>query len=417
MSNPQRRSITLPGGFRAAGVACGIKESGKPDMMLLVADGPCAAAGTFTRNAIVGAAVVVGRRNLLEREGAGFRAVVCNSGNANVMRIGPEGLADAEAMCRAAAEAVGCEPSAVLPASTGIIGRKLPMAKVLGGIADAAAKLDAGAEADAAAARAILTTDLTEKTSLRTVALPESGHTVTLGGIAKGSGMIAPAMSPPTATMLAFLTTDAAVEPALLQAMLTRATQTSFNRISVDSDTSTSDTAYLLASGSAGNAPLARADSADAAAFAAALGEVCGELAEAIARDGEGMTKLIRVRVDGAASEADADRVGRAICDSPLVKCAIHGGDPNWGRFVMAVGKSGAAVDGTRLRVTLGGHPVFTDGVPIDMDDAAEERLTAALAGDEVRIGVDLRAGEASADWLGCDLSREYIAINADYRT
>ena len=411
------RSITLPGGFRAAGVACGIKESGRPDLMLLVSDGPCTAAGTFTRNAIVGAAVVVGRRNLLGRGGEGFRAAVCNSGNANVMRIGPDGLADAEEMCRVAAEAVGCEPSAVLPASTGIIGRKLPMQKVLAGVADAAGKLDAGQAADRAAADAILTTDLTRKTAVRVVELPGSGVAVTLGGIAKGSGMIAPAMSPPTATMLAFLTTDAAVSAGVLQAALTRATATSFNRISVDSDTSTSDTAYLLASGAAGNPEIADPDSADAAAFAAALGEVCAELAEAIARDGEGMTKLIRVRIDGAADEEDADKVGRAICDSPLVKCAVHGGDPNWGRFVMAVGKSGAAVDGTRLRVTLGGHPVFTDGVPIDMDDAAEERLTAALSGVEVLIGVDLRAGEASADWLGCDLSREYIAINADYRT
>ena len=411
------RSITLPGGFRAAGVACGIKESGKPDLMLLVSDGPCTAAGTFTRNAIVGAAVVVGRRNLVERGGEGFRAVVCNSGNANVVRIGPDGLADAEAMCAAAAEVAGCAPSAVLPASTGIIGRKLPMQKVLDGVADAAGELAAGPEADRAAADAILTTDLTRKAATRVVELPGSGVTVTLGGVAKGSGMIAPAMEPPTATMLAFLTTDAAVSAGVLQAVLTRATATSFNRISVDSDTSTSDTAYLLASGAAGNPEITDPGSADAAALAAAVGELCSELAEAIARDGEGMTKLIRVRVEGAADEADADRVGRALCDSPLVKCAVHGGDPNWGRFVMAVGKSGARVDGTRLRVTLGGHPVFTDGVPIDMDEAAEETLTAALAGDEVCIGVDLRAGDASADWLGCDLSRAYIAINADYRT
>ena len=334
------------------------------------------------------------------------------------MRIGPDGLADAEEMCRAAAGAAGCEPTAVLPASTGIIGRKLPMSKVLGGIADAAGKLGKGEAADRAAATAILTTDLTRKSAVREVVLPGSGVTVTLGGIAKGSGMIAPAMSPPAATMLAFLTTDAAIDAGVLQALLTRATATSFNRISVDSDTSTSDTAYLLASGAAGNPVIDDADSSGRTSpGCAALGEVCAELAEAIARDGEGMTKLIRVRIDGAASEADADRVGRAICDSPLVKCAVHGGDPNWGRFVMAVGKSGAAVDGTRLRVTLGGHAVFTDGVPIDMDPRNEELLTAALAGDEVRIGVDLRAGDASADWLGCDLSREYIAINADYRT
>ena len=414
---PENRSITLPGGFRAAGVACGIKESGRPDLMLLVSDGPCTAAGTFTRNAIVGAAVVVGRRNLLDRGGEGFRAAVCNSGNANVMRIGPDGLDDAEAMCAAAAEAVGCEPSAVLPASTGIIGRKLPMERVLSGIRDAAGTLARGEAADRAAARAILTTDLTEKAAVRGVDLPEAGVRVTLGGIAKGSGMIAPALSPPTATMLAFVTTDAAVAAPVLQTLLTGATARSFNRISVDSDTSTSDTAYLLASGAAGNPEIRDADSPDGRALGEALASLCAELAEAIVIDGEGMTKLIRVRIDGAASEEDADRVGRAICDSPLVKCAVHGGDPNWGRFVMAVGKSGAAVDGTRLRVTLGGHPVFTDGVPIDMDDAAEAKLTAALAGEEVRIGVDLRAGEASADWLGCDLSREYIAINADYRT
>ncbi|MEM6551690.1 MAG: bifunctional glutamate N-acetyltransferase/amino-acid acetyltransferase ArgJ [Planctomycetota bacterium] len=405
MSKPTG-SITRPKGFRAAGGVCGVKASGKPDLALIVADGPCSAAGVFTRNKVLGAPVMVGKRHV--RNGQA-RAIVCNSGNSNVA-TGRQGLDDAVAMCRATAEAVGCAPGEVLPASTGIIGRVLPIEKITAGIASLAPKLKAGPTPDTAAARAILTTDLVTKSSVRRL---RSG--VTIGGIAKGSGMIAPSM----ATMLGFITTDAEVPPPVLRQALREATDASFNRISVDTDTSTSDTVYVLASGQAARSAIKQPSGSRYTAFVAALTEVCGELAEAIVRDGEGMTKLFRVEVSGAKSMKDADRVGRAIAESPLVKTAIHGADPNWGRIAMAAGKSGAALKPESMTIAINGESVYAHGVPVAMSAALEKRLSASMrkTGRDVQLSVDLGLGHASCTWLGCDLTREYITINADYTT
>ncbi len=411
MGNSPAASITAPKGFRAAGGTCGIKASGKPDLALIVADEPCVAAGVFTTNQIKGAPVVIGQRHLQKSRSrkafAGFRAIVCNSGNSNVA-TGQPGLDDAIAMCKAAADAVGCEAGQVLPASTGVIGRPLPIGKIVDGVPKLASALSKGKAADHAAATAILTTDLVTKTAVKRIKL--GGKTVTLGGIAKGSGMIAPSM----ATMLAFITTDAGLDHADASRLLQRACSHSFGRISVDTDTSTSDTVYLLASGASG---VTIDKQTDRDALLGALTEVCQKLAEAIIQDGEGATKTFAVEVTGALSEKDADKVGRAVTDSPLVKCAVHGGDPNWGRLAMAVGKSGAKLDPAKLVIRIGKTDVFRDEVPIKFTPAVEKKLEAVMAKPRITFGVDLGLGDHAATWLGCDLSREYITINADYTT
>lgn len=402
--------ITTPAGFAAAGGTCGIKPSGAPDLTLIVADRPCTAAGMFTRNKLPGAPVVVSKRHV--RRGTA-RAIVCNSGVSNVS-TGEQGLRDAEAMCEATARAVGCDRRDVLVCSTGVIGRPLPIDKILTGIPVLAGQLRRGPDADAHAARCILTTDLVPKTAGCTIRL--GGRSVTLAGIAKGSGMIAPNM----ATMLVFLTTDAAISSAMLKAALRDAVNQSFNRLSVDEDTSTSDSVLLLASGAAGHRTITAPGKA-LRAFSEALAEVCSNLAYQIVKDGEGATKVFRVVVTGARSTRDADRVGKAVVGSPLIKTAVHGGDPNWGRLVMAVGKSGAACRFETLGITIGDIAVYRRGAPVSLDAAAAERLERTMQARDITFTIDLglakgpRAG--SATWLGCDLSREYIAINADYTT
>jgi len=398
-------SITVPRGFRAAGGTCGIKASGKPDLAMIVSDAPAKLAAVFTRNAVVGAPVIVGRRNV---KGGRGRAIVCNSGCSNVA-TGEQGIEDALNMCRAAGEAVGCNPRDVLPMSTGVIGHRLPIDKILAGIVDLAGRLDRGPAADADAARAILTTDLRPKAALRKVRLP--GATVHIGGIGKGSGMIAPNM----ATMLGIITTDGDVSVPLLRRALRQAVNAdaSFNRITVDTDTSTSDTVAVLANGQAGNRPIRKADSAYAA-FAEALTEVCRDLAYQVISDGEGVNHVIRVRVAGAATGKDAARVARAVADSPLVKTAVHGHDPNWGRIAAAAGRSGARVDPVKMTITIGGVTVFKAGEPARFDEAV---VSARMNKPEVLIAVDLGLGRGSGEILGCDLSRDYIAINADYTT
>jgi glutamate N-acetyltransferase/amino-acid N-acetyltransferase len=403
----QSRSITAPKGFRAAGGTCGIKASGKPDLMLLVADELCSAAGVFTTNRIKGAPVLIGERHVKKGKA---RAIICNSGNSNVA-TGSKGLNDAIAMCKAVADAIGCDPGHVLPASTGIIGRPLPIDKIKQGITQLAPQLAAGERADADAAKAILTTDLVDKTALRTLTICR--QRITLGGIAKGSGMIAPSL----ATMLGFVTTDAAVSPSVLRSLLKQATTASFNRVSVDTDTSTSDTVYMLASAAAGNPTIKSASSPEAKKLLAALTELCGELAYAIVKDGEGATHVFRVTVKNARNEEDADRVGRAITDSPLIKCAVHGGDPNWGRLAMAVGKSGASFDPAKLKLYIGKTAVFRNQMPIAFTPAIEQSLQSEMTRPEVSFTVDLGVGKTGCIWLGCDLSREYVGINADYST
>jgi len=400
-------SVTRPRGFRAAGGTCGIKESGKPDLMLIAADVPCAAAAVFTTNRVVGAPVVVNRRHLAATAGRA-RAIVCNSGVSN-SATGAQGLRDAQAMCGAVAERIGCAPDEVLVSSTGVIGRLLPMPKILRGIEALHGRLGRGPRVDAAAAAAIVTTDLTTKSASRRLRL--GGRTVSLGGIAKGSGMIAPNM----ATMLVFITTDCAIAPRPLQAALREATRVSFNRISVDEHMSPSDTVLVLASGRAGNRGIARTGGRDHAAFVAALTDLCRDLAYRIVSGGEGATRVFRVRVRGARSVEDADRIGRAIVNSPLVKTAVHGGDPNWGRIVTAAGYSGAAIRAERLSLSIGGMKVFERGSPVAV--TAAKRLAALMRRREVTFTLDVGMGPASVEWLGCDLSRDYIAINADYTT
>lgn len=404
---PTSPSITAPAGFRAAAGTCGIKASGKPDLTLIVGDEGCVAAALFTRNKVKGAPVIVGKRHLGR---GGVRAIVCNSGNSNVA-TGQQGIADAKAMCDAAAKAIGCEPTQVIPCSTGIIGRPLPMEKILPGIADVAQGLAAGPSVDAATAKAILTTDLVPKTALRTITL--GGKTVTIGGICKGSGMIAPNL----ATMFAFITTDAAIGPIVLQRALTDAVNASFNRVTVDTDTSTSDAVIALASGKAGHRKITLPKGKAYDAFTAALTDLCQDLAYQLVKDGEGATKVYRVQVRGAKSMKDADRVGKSVAESPLVKCAVHGADPNWGRLAMAVGKSGAAVKPEQMELFIGGTAVYENAMPIQLTPATEKKLETVMAKPEITFEIDLHLGDAFCEWFGCDLSREYITINADYTT
>ena len=325
------RSVTLPKGFKAAATTAGIKVSGKPDLAIIAAERPCPAAGVFTRNTIKGAPVLVGMQHV--RDGK-LQAVVVNSGNSNVC-TGDQGIADATEMCELVAKGLGCAVSDVLPSSTGVIGRPLPMDVIRKGIGDALPKLACGQEADEQAATAILTTDLTAKACNRRIELSD-GTEVTLGGIAKGSGMIAPNL----ATMLSYVTTDCAVSSDMLEKMLKIAVRQSFNRITVDSDTSTSDTVVVIASEEAGNERI-EAEGKDFDLFLEAFVSICKELAYDIIEDGEGATKIYKVVVKNAGSEEDADTVGRAVADSPLVKTAVHGRDPNWGKACDGIRQDG----------------------------------------------------------------------------
>ena len=399
----------MPRGFRAAGTTCGIKPSGRPDLTLIISDSPCSAAGVFTTNRCLGAPVVIGKRHL--RRGLA-RAIVCNSGIANVA-TGAIGLRHALAMCEYVARRVDCAVSDVLPCSTGLIGPRLPIDRIGRGIGAAVKKLARGAEADAEAASAILTTDLVSKQSLHHLRLgPKTGTITRLGGIAKGSGMIAPNM----ATMLCFITTDAAIVPAALRAAVKEAVKCTFNRISVDNDTSTSDAVLVLANGAAGGTPIT-GPGRKHNIFVAALINLCEDLALQIVRDGEGAKKVMRVHVERAATQRDADRVGRAIVNSPLVKTALHGGDPNWGRLIMAVGKSGARVVPQRLSVTIADVTIFARGAPVALRSTTLRKLTRGMRRNQVVFQVDLGLADAHAKWLGCDLSKQYVTINAEYTT
>ncbi|MCG0238605.1 MAG: bifunctional glutamate N-acetyltransferase/amino-acid acetyltransferase ArgJ [Firmicutes bacterium] len=396
--------VTAPRGFLAAGVSADVKGRGgtKKDVALLFSQVPAAAAGVFTRNRVQAAPVILSRERVARGR---LQAVVVNSGNANAC-TGEQGLRDAEAMAAIAAEALGIAPELVAVASTGVIGVPLPMDRIAAGIRAAAAALSPEGNADAA--QAILTTDTFPKEWAVQAEL-SGGRTVTLGGMAKGSGMIHPNM----ATMLAFVTTDAPVAPADLQAALRAAVDRSFNMITVDGDTSTNDMVLALANGLAGGDPIAPGTD-DWAAFAAALEKLLVYLARAIARDGEGATKLLEVVVTGAADLEDARRAARAVAGSNLVKAAVFGCDPNWGRVLAALGYSGATFDPARVNLWLGSVQVMAGGAPVPFDEAAARQV---LAQPEVTIRADLGAGEATATAWGCDLSYDYVRINADYRT
>jgi glutamate N-acetyltransferase / amino-acid N-acetyltransferase len=391
--------VTAPQGFRAAAVAAGIKPD-RLDLALVVADGAGSAAGVFTTNRALAAPVVVSREHL---RGGRARAVVVNAGCANA-GTGEGGLDDARAMAAITARAVSCSLTEVVVASTGVIGVRLPMDKVRGGIekAAAAASRDGGADA----ARAILTTDTRPKEVQLEV--PLSGGTVTIGGMAKGAGMIAPRM----ATLLAFLTTDADVEPALLAQVLREAVGESLNRITVDGDTSTNDCAILLASGARGVA--VRGGTSDFVAFRNGLVDASRQLANLLVRDGEGTTRIASITVEGARSAADADRVARVVAESPLVKTALHGGDPNWGRILAAVGRSGVELDIRRVAIWIGDLCVAEHGEARDYDEAV---AAAAMREDPVRFRIHLGEGEAAGWMWTTDLSSQYVDINSHYRS
>ncbi len=393
----------MPLGFQAAGVKCGIKESASEDLGVIAAERDTSAAIVTTRNQVVGAAVLWCRK-VLPRGYGKVRAMVINSGCSNVC-TGEAGLRDAEQMASHAAQLLETQPEKVLVASTGIIGQRLPMEKIRAGIGAAVASL--GRKNDRAALRAIMTTDTREKSAV--VRRKIGGREVTVGGMVKGSGMIAPSM----ATMIAVLTTDAAVSPASLHKALKQAVAGSFNTLTIDSDTSTSDTVALLASGSAGNKTLS-ARSPGFKTFCAAVSEVCDELVRQMAADGEGATKVIEIIVSAARSALDAEIAAKSVANSPLVKCAVHGCDPNWGRIVTALGKSTAKIDPEKLSVRIGPVRVFTRGVARKFD---EKKLSRYLAGKNVRIHCDLGLGRSFYTALTCDLSPEYVTINAEYHT
>ncbi|MBW1684217.1 MAG: bifunctional glutamate N-acetyltransferase/amino-acid acetyltransferase ArgJ [Deltaproteobacteria bacterium] len=389
-------------GFRAGGVHCGIKDDGL-DLALLVSDVPAAVAGVFTRSTVVGAPVELCRERV--RRGRA-RAVVVNSGISNVA-MGARGKRDAEAMTVLAARAIGADPQEVLVASTGVIGEPLPMPEIRRGIplaAEAASPRGWGR-----AARAIMTTDTFPKSAVATARL--GGREITVAGIAKGSGMIEPDM----ATMLAFLATDAAVQPALLRRVLREVADASFNRVSVDGETSTSDTLLLFANGEAGNPILRGPRSPGVRRFAAAVTEVASALAQDLARDGEGATKLVTVRVSGARSQREAERAARRIANSMLVKTALFGGDANWGRILQTVGAGRVALCLERSEVALGGVTVFRRGA--STGPAARRRAAAKLRAPELELEVKLGVGRGQARIWTCDLSYDYVRINAEYTT
>lgn len=392
--------ITAAFGVRAAGVACGIKARGL-DVALVVSDGPAAAAGVFTTNRAQAAPVGV-TRDHLQRSGGYARAMVVNSGCANAC-TGAAGVEVARAMSTETAKALGCSAEHVLVASTGVIGVALDATKVTSGIRAAAAALSR--DGHAAAARAIMTTDLEPKESA--VRATAAGAAFHVGGMAKGAGMIEPHL----ATMLAFLTTDARVEPELLRRALVDAVDDTFNAITVDGECSTNDSVLILANGASG----VTIDAASYPVLVTALRSVCHDLALAIVRGGEGATKLVAIRVSGAASREDARRAAKALANSPLVKTAVHGGDPNWGRLIAVAGRAGVAFDLGRALVKIGPTVLFQDGLPFD--DRAPE-AAAYLQKREIDIEVDLgvRGSGAATVWT-CDLSAEYVRINADYRT
>ena len=392
-------AITAPLGFRAAAVACGIKAEGL-DLMLLAADAPCAAAAVFTTNRAQAAPVLVSREHLA---GGSARAVVVNSGCANAA-TGAQGLADARETAALVAAALGCAPAEVVVASTGVIGVPLPMTALREGIPRAAAALDR--EGGAVAARAIMTTDTRPKQALVEVALP--GGTVRIGAMAKGAGMIAPNM----ATMLAFFTTDARIAGPLLQRALREAVGESLNRITVDGDTSTNDMALVMASGAAAAPPIV--DGPAYAAFRDGLVQAGRALAEMIVRDGEGATRIALVQVEGARTAAEADRVARTVAESPLVKTALHGGDPNWGRILAAAGRAGVEIDVDRVDIHLGRVWVAAAGAARPYDEA---QAALAMREDPVRIRVDLHQGGAQGWMWTSDLTHGYVTVNAHYRS
>ncbi|MCW5880568.1 MAG: bifunctional glutamate N-acetyltransferase/amino-acid acetyltransferase ArgJ [Anaerolineae bacterium] len=406
LDNP---SLTLVPGFRAAAVHARVKASSPPeklDVAVVASDTHAVAAGVFTTNRVK-AAPVSYDQTILARNTAGIRAVVINSGNANAV-TGAQGLADAHTTAEVAAAALGVEADSILVMSTGVIGQMLPLDRLLPGVTAAVNALDPAADAGHRVARAIMTTDTFPKEAAARVTV--AGRTVTLAGVAKGAGLSAPHM----ATLLSVIVTDVAIRPAALRAALEDAAGRSFNCVTVDGDMSTNDTLLVLANGRAGNPVIDDPDSPGYTEFLDGLRQVSAALARMIARDGEGATKFVTIRVTGAPSWDVARQVGLAVGNSSLVKTALHGEDANWGRVLCAVGYSGAEVDPTRLALWFDEVQLVRDGAPTDYQEADAH---ATLTKPEVLIRIDLGQGDAEAEVWTCDLSYDYVRINADYRT
>ncbi len=392
---------TLPQGFQTAGVTCGIKESGLPDLSLFVSDVPSTSAGVFTQNQVVGAPVIVSRQRV---PSTSIRGILINSGNANAC-TGGRGLSDARKMTSSLAELLPCDADNLLVCSTGVIGHFLPMSKIETGIQTAFEQLGNSSENLAKAAQGILTTDTVEKISSRQIEI--DGTKITVTGIAKGAAMIAPNM----ATMLAVIMTDCQLDSELANSMLKKAVDQSFNCISVEGHTSTSDSVLLMANGVSGQG--CKSDESQQA-IQSALNEVCTDLAQMIIRDAEGADHFVRVEVSGLASETDARRIAKAVCESPLVKTAMTGNDPNWGRIVSAAGYAGVPFSEQDVSLRMNGVGIYESGSPTKYD---EKTLSESMATGEVEIQLQFQIGSQSITYWTCDLTSEYIRLNADYTT
>jgi glutamate N-acetyltransferase/amino-acid N-acetyltransferase len=404
---PSPSPLTRTPGFRAIGVTCGLKQSGNPDLALILADRPCTVAAVFTTNTFKAAPVLFDQA-LLQRTRT-LQAVLINAGNANAV-TGAQGLRDAERMACLAEQVCDLPKDSAFVMSTGVIGQVMPMAKIEQGIRLAGEAIvgEAG-QRGLNVAQAIMTTDLVPKEAFAQTII--ASHQVNIGGIAKGSGMVHPNM----ATMLSVVVTDAVIEPSALDKALKRAVAHSFNRITVDGDTSTNDTVVVLASGKAGHPTITSAESVEFELFAAALTEVCTGLAKQVVRDGEGATKLVEITVRGAATTAEAEAAAKTVATSPLMKTALFGNDPNWGRALAAIGRSGAAVDPTRVSLWLGAFHLVEQGEPLDFDAVAAHQWLANT--NEVKLTAHLGMGQAEATVWSCDFSYKYVEINAEYHT
>ena len=393
-------SVTSARGFRAGAAAAGIKDGeSRLDLAVVVADTPCTAHAVFTQCAIVAAPVILSRERIASGHAQG---IVLNSGNANACN-GQSGMAAARTMADATARKLGIDPQLMLVASTGVIGVPLPIDRVQRGIEALAPTTDGGHDA----ARAIMTTDLCPKEAAAAIEI--AGYRITVGGMAKGSGMIHPNL----ATMLAVVTTDAALHPLVARSALRAAAETSFNQVTVDRDTSTNDMLALFASGASG-APVIQPDSLQAVDFANALEVVCIALARQIARDGEGASRLITSIVEGARNDVEARRAAREIVSSSLVKAAVYGRDPNWGRILAAIGNSGISLDPDTVDISIGNIPVAAGGSGVPFDTA---EVSAAMGAEEVVIRSHLHGGFGRGEAWGCDLTEDYVVINSAYTT
>ncbi len=395
-------------GFRAAAVAAGIKYKDRLDLGLIVSEKPAVPAAVFTKNIVKAAPVIAGIRQMQE-PGCRLSAIVVNSGNANAC-TGADGMRAYEAICAETARLLEISPSEVAFSSTGVIGEPLPVNRFKDALPDAVANLSE--DGFTAVSDAILTTDTVRKTSVKEVEI--DGTKATIAGMAKGAGMIGPNMGPPQATMLCFIMTDASVERGWWQDILSKGADQSFNRITVDGDTSTNDTVYALANGMAGT-PLLAAGHADAEKFASALAKLMKDLALQIVRDGEGATKCVSITVCGTENNEDAERIARTVAESPLVKTALFGQDPNWGRIFAAAGRAGVLFDPEAVRLSIGDVVIAEKGRGTGKE--AEKRASAIMAGAEFAITLETGSGRGSATIYTCDFSDEYVHINADYRT